>query len=271
MLIEDATENQDIEMIDEPNELKDIVEEVELEDDEFLTKDGTQLSGTGVWCTNPFKTGYLVNRLSKKCVDPESDGKGKTSANWCNGYPETLVTFCGDGTIRNWATNLCLRPNSNGRLMYDICGLINGPDEDQQFEIINKATHKDFSGTRQWHFHLRNKKSRKCIGVKGSDGSGKIKEESCNSGTKDQMWYIKDRGTLVGEGKLVNKESKMCLQTDRSNGRGRIITQSCSDEKENQYFKFWSNGEITNVLSNRCIDVEGTDGTGEVKMNECMD
>lgn len=124
---------------------------------------------------------------------------------------------------------------------------------------------------------LRVFKSKECVDIAGLDGAGNVGTYACDGG-QDQQMIICDDGTIR------NQARNYCLQPDGS-GNANVVSSPCSVSSEIPSWQRWRVGrnrrftdsggisqvaaEIINMESNRCLDVQGTDGYGNIGVYWC--
>ena len=226
--------------------------------------------GTTSSCNEPLAIGEIRNFLHKsKCLDVKgNDGKDNVVTFGCDGLPDQKWRLCEDGTIRN-TQGFCLDvkgQEGRGNVEAFDCEVFPTISQDQQWERIRPRAAVD-SGIEQETFQLRNKKSGECLDV-GRDGTSVQTFRCDGSFGTDHTWYVRNRGAVIGQGKLVNKASAQCLDVAGSDGSGNIGTFRCEDRLD-QTWTLYENGELVNARSGLCVDIAGTDGTGDIQTFPC--
>ena len=52
---------------------------------------------------------------------------------------------------------------------------------------------------------------------------------------------------------------------------GTVYSGECEQDNLGQYWYEYENGEIINAETGTCLDVEGNDGTGDIRVERCND
>ena len=66
------------------------------------------------------------------------------------------------------------------------------------------------------------------------------------------------------------KDQSLCIDIEGQNGStGKVQTHMCWGTDDDQEFNICSDGTIRSTVSGKCLDVDGTDGTGNVGMYDC--
>lgn len=176
-----------------------------------------------------------------------------------------------DGTIRN-GLGFCLDVKGTdglGNVRAIECQVFPTVSKDQQWKRIQQFATED-SGIPQTAFKVQNVKSGQCLDAKGTRGFGAdVGTKPCESEDLDHFWYFRNRGAVVGHGKLVNAESNKCFDIQGTDGLGSIVTNTCAD-KLDQTFTLYENGELVNAKSKRCVDIAGSDGRGNIQTGKCL-
>jgi len=118
--------------------------------------------------------------------------------------------------------------------------------------------------------YLRNQaNSTKCIEVEGGQIDGNVGTDTC-AVTTNQRWRYYESGELVSEA------NRCCMNPERSDGyRNRNLRAGACDYGGDQRWDTphqYSDGNFSgwrNQLSNNCMDVEGTDGIGNMRTYTC--
>nr|AOO35152.1 chrysaoralin [Chrysaora quinquecirrha] len=124
---------------------------------------------------------------------------------------------------------------------------------------------------------LRIKKSRQCVDIDGKDGAGNVQTHECEGDDDQQI-------ILCGDGTIRNEARNYCF-TPRGSGNDNVESSACQHYPRiparqkwrlGRSKKFYDMGgilqearEIINVESNRCLDVSGYDGTGNIGVYHC--
>lgn len=223
-------------------------------------------------CDEPILMGEIRNWKDKtQCIDPSGyEGMSDVNTYLCDGHSDQTFKFCEDGTIRSEKSGYCLDVvgyEGSGNVQMYACEVYPTIKEDQQWDLVSVNGFFKDSGIPQDLFLIKNRKSGKCLDISGYDGKGAVGTYSCD-GHKDQKYYIRSRGEVVGHGKLQNEKSGHCLDVAGYDGVGNVATYACQDE-EDQVFTLYENGELVNQDSNYCVDISGYEGHGKIGMYPC--
>eukprot|EP00352_Strombidinopsis_acuminata_P006056 CAMPEP_0176359252 /NCGR_PEP_ID=MMETSP0126-20121128/16188_1 /TAXON_ID=141414 ORGANISM="Strombidinopsis acuminatum, Strain SPMC142" /NCGR_SAMPLE_ID=MMETSP0126 /ASSEMBLY_ACC=CAM_ASM_000229 /LENGTH=125 /DNA_ID=CAMNT_0017713875 /DNA_START=407 /DNA_END=784 /DNA_ORIENTATION=- len=102
-----------------------------------------------------------------------------------------------------------------------------------------------------------------CLDIDGSDGSGNASVAEC-TGNGDQLFYWRNRGTVINNGRLYNAANNQCFNTS-------VEGVDCDSGHDKQYWSFYENGEILNQHTKTCLDVSKHSGSGDVGTYPCED
>jgi hypothetical protein len=127
---------------------------------------------------------------------------------------------------------------------------------------------------------LRVMRSKKCVNIDGFDGLGNVNTYSCD-GFDDQ------RIIMCGDGSIRNTKSPNNCFTSGTAGKGNVKSSTCKVYPSLPDYQKWRFGksktffdsfgieqeakEIINVESGFCLNVEGSDGTGNINTHRCED
>ena len=124
---------------------------------------------------------------------------------------------------------------------------------------------------------LWNLRSKRCVDIRGDDGEGSVQTYKCD-GREDQQII------LCGDGTIRNERLNFCF-TPNGKGNAKVNSKRCifyPQIPKNQRWRlgrkkrFYDNGgikqearKIINMESGKCLDVQGTDGTGKIQVYKC--
>ncbi len=223
-----------------------------------------------VLCTNELAVGEIRVLNSRECVNIEgTDGQGHMSTHECDGYDDQQHILCGDGTLRNKAApQNCATPKTiffglHSYIASVPCGLHNS----QKWDSRVQKTFVDDWGIEQVVYTFRNRESGECLDVDGKDGTGYLKTYRCH-GKPDQSFYFRSRGKLEKRGRLLNEKSGLCMDY---NMKSKYIRLNHCKDIPSQYFRYYENGELLNDNERLCVDVGSRDGTGDLRLDDCVD
>eukprot|EP00794_Sanderia_malayensis_P018559 gene18559-biopygen15638 len=232
-----------------------------------------------VTCTDPIVIAELRVLKSKKCVDISgNEGAGSIGTHECDGYRDQQIIFCGDGTIRNQATNFCFTPTnpseSSGSVTSSRCILLPEIPEHQKWRVGKTKVFTDNGGIEQEAKEIINVENGKCLDVSGRSGEGGVNFHECED-MDDQYFYFRSRGEQLGFGRLINEESDLCLDVKGDKGgklkkNTNVLTYECEDQMD-QWFRYYENGELLNEESKWCVEVSGSSGSGNIIVHNCED
>lgn len=231
--------------------------------------------------------GYIVNKLSGKCLEPVlSDGRHNGTLlqiGECREYDEQYWELTSDYQLYNPAYDKCLdtvgdpgTANGSKLQMYDCQKISDNP---------NQVWRPDANG------FIRNQRSGRCIDVPGAKGTAsgsilQIWDCETNSSTTDQRWTFQqkpdtsfggnnegfnqpgnapdtsaDPVTAVQYGNLINKLSDKCMAPVGSNtANGTKVQITECDALADKYWELTSDGFLKNPTSGKCLDVAGAPG-----------
>mmetsp|Transcript_82969 Transcript_82969/g.114576 ORF Transcript_82969/g.114576 Transcript_82969/m.114576 type:complete len:114 (+) Transcript_82969:259-600(+) len=109
--------------------------------------------------------------------------------------------MCDDGTIRNQASNHCFTThNSDGT--GDVSSSDCKGNDNQLWDFTIVGGFHD-QGIYQDVYKITSRVSGQCLDIAGNTGSGDADIFTC-TGEPDQMFYFRNRGSLINKGQLYN-------------------------------------------------------------------
>ena len=125
---------------------------------------------------------------------------------------------------------------------------------------------------------LRVLKSKQCVDIPGDDGVGSLQTYKCDGGADQQL-------ILCGDGTIRNQARNYCFAPTGS-GNADVVSTSCRHYPSIPNTQKWRLGrtkvftdfggisqtatEIINKASGRCLDVQGDNGYGNVRLYDCQ-
>lgn len=136
----------------------------------------------------------------------------------------------------------------------------------------------DKSGRNWWYFKNRggvvktgrlvNEKSKYCLDVEGTDGTGRIRTSRCDQNAQDQLW------TQWGNGEITNVKSGKWIDLKGTDGKGKVQTNKAHSMNDHLWFQHDNlrNGQynsfVNKKLGTHCINMD-KNGKGNANANTC--
>ena len=237
----------------------------------------TESAAVEIHCRQPIEIGELRAVKTKLCVDIAGiKGTGDVGTNLCDGNADQTLVFCGDGIVRNLQDpQRCV--TEVGTKSREVKSFACRSRQYSRWKFGRLIAFKDNAGLKQ--------KAREIISVKTggyldasdsdnlkvTDGHGRVGTYTRDYRNDPQLFYFRSRGTLVEHGKLKIKKSGDCLSFKGGWRIRKIVVTSRCYDVDNQYFLFYENGELVSEKSGLCLDIEGREGSGNIRLYSCED